>query len=255
VLEIGAVVVGSFSGGIHAVNRQADIIGIFVLSFLTALGGGIVRDVLIGAGTPLALERPAYLIIVGISSLVTLFLASWFARVNRLLLVLDALLMGLWTVIGTERAFAYRLPVTSAIFLGTVTATGGGMLRDVMSGETPQVLKKGELHVTAAFIAATVDSLLIRGMYLPPLVGELTIVALAAGIRLSALRWHVTAPTPADVGDLWRRWRRTGGAQPASTSPASRKLRRSASRTSGSPGATLSSLPRRNQSSSSSTSW
>ena len=209
-LEMGGVVVGAFSGGIHAVNRRADIIGIFVLSFLTALGGGIVRDVFIGAGTPLALARPAYLIVVGGASLVTLFLASWLARVDRLLAVLDALLMGLWTVMGTERAFAYGLPVTSAIFLGTVTATGGGMLRDVMSGETPRVLKKGELQVTAAFIAASVDSILIRGIALPPLLGELTTVAVAAGIRLAAMRWHVTTPTPGDIVELWRRRRRRG---------------------------------------------
>ncbi len=210
VLEMGGVVVGAVSGGIHAVNRQADIIGIFVLAFLTALGGGIVRDVFIGAGTPLALARPAYLIVVAGASLVTLCLASWLARFNRLLVVLDAFLMGLWTVMGTERAFAYGLPVMSTIFLGTVTATGGGMLRDVVSGETPQVLKKGELHVTAALIAATLDSMLIRSLTLPPLLGELTTVAVAAGIRLGAIRWHVTTPTPSDVAELWRRWRRRG---------------------------------------------
>jgi uncharacterized membrane protein YeiH len=127
-----------------------------------------------------------------------------------LLVVLDAFLMGLWVVIGTERAFAFGLPVMSSIFLGTVTATGGGMLRDVVSGESPQVLKKGELHVTAALIAATLDSILIRSLTLPALLGQMTTVAVAAGIRLGALRWHVTAPTPGDVTELWRRWRRRG---------------------------------------------
>jgi uncharacterized membrane protein YeiH len=204
VLEVAAVVVGALSGGIHAAKRNADIVGIFVLALATAVGGGMLRDILIGAGPPLALVHPSYLIVVAVAALVTLVLADWLAHMNRLLEPLDALLLGLWTVIGVERAAAHHLPVTSAIFLGTVTATGGGVARDLLSGERPALLHKGELYVTAAFLAAVVGALSNHVPGAPPVVGELLTIVVAFAVRMAAVRWHLTTPTPADLPRWWR---------------------------------------------------
>src|SRR5579872_6080323 len=189
VLEAAAVVVGALSGGIHAAKRDGDIVGIFVLALVTALGGGMLRDILIGAGPPIALVHPTYLLVVAAAALLTLFIAEWLARVRPLLEPLDALLLGLWTVIGLERAEAHHLPLTSAIFLGTVTATGGGVLRDVLSGERPSVLRKGELYVSAAFVAAVVGTLANHLPHTPPLVGELATILVAFTVRMAAVRF------------------------------------------------------------------
>jgi uncharacterized membrane protein YeiH len=201
-LEAAAVVVGALSGGIHAVHRGGDIVGIFILALATGLGGGILRDILMGVGTPAALAHPYYLIVVAGAALVTLFLARALARIHRLLDLLDALLIGLWTVMGTGQAVAHHLPMTSAIFLGTVTAVGGGMIRDVLSGKTPAVMTKGELYATAAFLAAVVDVVLMRGLKVPALLAEFFTIATAAGLRLTAMRWHLTAPTPDDMSRI-----------------------------------------------------
>ncbi len=203
-IELSAIVVGAVSGGVHAADRKADIIGIFILSFVTALGGGILRDVFMGIGTPAALVHPAYLIVVGAASLVTLVLAPHLARAARVRAPIDAVLVGLWTVMGTEQALGHGLPITAAVFLGTLTATGGGMLRDVLSGQMPEMMTKGELLATAAFLGATLDVLLLRALRLRPFVSELTTIGVTAALRLAALRWHLTAPTPDDVARFLR---------------------------------------------------
>jgi uncharacterized membrane protein YeiH len=208
--EGAAVIIGALSGGVHAAKSGADIVGIFVLALATSLGGGMLRDILIADGPPAALVHPMYLIVVAVASFVTLFLASWLARVQRLLVPLDALLLGLWTLIGLERAMAHHLPLTSAIFLGTMTATGGGIIRDVLSGSRPDVLSKGELNVTAAFLAAVVGAGASRVPHAPPVAGEVGTILVGFGLRLAAVRWHLTAPSPGDLP----RWLRGRGPKP-----------------------------------------
>jgi uncharacterized membrane protein YeiH len=208
-IELGAVMIGALSGGIHAVNRRADVVGTFAVALATSVGGGMLRDILIGKGPPLALTAPLYLPIVAGCSLVALLFASWLSRVNTVLNVLDALLLGMWTVMGTERALAYGMPVTAAVFLGTLTATGGGVMRDVLSGEAPSAFRKGELYISASFLAALTYVAVVIGAGARPLTGELVTVAVGFAIRLAAVRWSITAPEPFDLPAWWRR--RNGG--------------------------------------------
>jgi uncharacterized membrane protein YeiH len=203
VVETAAVVIGALSGAGHAVKREADIIGIFVIALSTSVGGGIIRDVLLGAGPPVALVHPRYLEVVGGATLVALLLSERLARLDRLLGWLDALLLGLWTLMGAQRAQAAGLPATAVVFLGTVTATGGGVMRDIFSGERPKVFVKGELHVTAAALAATLYALLVRVFAVPDVVAEAACLVTATVLRLVAMRWHLTAPAPRDL-----RWRK-----------------------------------------------
>lgn len=208
-IEVGAVVVGALSGGMHAVARKADAIGTFIIALVTGVGGGILRDLLIGAGAPLALTAPYYLPVVAVVSLVSLLFASWLSRMAKVLAVVDALLLGFWTVMGTERAAAHRLPVGAVIFLGTVTASGGGVLRDLLSGERPAAFHKGELYVSAAFLAAVSYAVIREGFGAPTGVAEVVAIVVAAGLRLAAIRWRITGPEPFDLPAWWRR--RRGG--------------------------------------------
>jgi len=207
-IEVGAVVIGALSGAIHAVGRKADVIGTFTIALATGVGGGILRDLLICDGPPLALRVPLYLPAVAVVSLIALLFASGLARVTRVLVILDALLIGFWTVMGTERAFAHALPATAAVFLGTVTAAGGGVLRDLLSGEVPTLFRKGELYVTAAFLAAVVYVALVRLLNVPLRIGELATIGVGTLLRLLAMRWHVTTPEPFDLPGWWRHRRR-----------------------------------------------
>ena len=208
-VEVSAVLVGALSGGVHAVGRKADAIGTFSLALATGVGGGIVRDILIGADPPAALRVPVYLPGVALAALLALMFASWIARVNRVLDVLDALLLGLWTVMGAEKALAYQLPDPVGRVSGRRDRDGGGVLRDLLSGSTPVSFHKGELYVTAALIAAIVYAALARTPSVPPWVCELVAIATASSIRMAALRWKITAPEPFDLPRWWRQRRGT----------------------------------------------
>ena len=153
-IELTAVVIGALSGALHAVNRKADVVGTFSLAMSTGVGGGILRDILIGVSPPVALSHPLYLPVVAVAALLAMLFAGWLARLKSVLAPVDALLLGLWALIGIEQANAHHLPVTSAVFVGTVTAVGGGALRDLLTNETPMVFLPGELYATAAFVGA-----------------------------------------------------------------------------------------------------
>src|SRR3954463_14799742 len=124
-IELTAVVIGALSGALHAVNRRADVVGTFSLAMSTGVGGGLLRDILIGVSPPVALAHASYLPVVAAAALLAMLFAGWLARLEAVLAPLDALLLGLWALSGTEQAIAHHLPVTSAVFVGTVTAVGG----------------------------------------------------------------------------------------------------------------------------------
>jgi uncharacterized membrane protein YeiH len=213
-VEMAAVVVAALSGALHATNRKADVVGTFSLAMATGVGGGMLRDLLIGVSPPAALTHALYLPVVAAAALVTMLFAPLIARLKSVLAVVDALALGLWVVIGIEQALAHHLPVVSSVFVGTVTAVGGGAVRDLLSNETPAVFLPGELYATAAFAGALVYPLIVRAAGLPAWVGQLVTVATACGVRLLAMRWHLRAPSPIDLPARWQDLRRRGPGAP-----------------------------------------
>jgi uncharacterized membrane protein YeiH len=203
-VELSAVVFGAVSGATHAVSRKADVVGTFSLAMSTGVGGGMLRDILIGVSPPVALSNGRYLPVVAAAAVGAMLFASALARLERAIATVDALLLGLWTVMGTEQALGHQLPVASAIFVGTLTAVGGGAMRDLLSGQTPVILLPGELYATAAFVAAVVYVLVAAAARLPSWVAELATVLTAFVLRIGAMRWHVKAPEPVDLSE-WRR--------------------------------------------------
>ena len=207
-VELTAVVFGALSGALHAVNRKADVVGTFSLAMSTGVGGGILRDILIGVSPPVALSHALYLPVVAVAALLAMLFARWLARLTSALAPVDALLLGLWALIGTEQAIAHHLPLTSAVFVGTVTAVGGGALRDLLTNETPSFFLPGELYATAAFAGALAYPLVVRLAGLPAWAGEIATVGTACTVRLLALHWHVRAPSPIDLPERWLNPRR-----------------------------------------------
>jgi uncharacterized membrane protein YeiH len=214
-VELTAVIFGALSGALHAVDRKADVVGAFSLAMATGVGGGMLRDILIGISPPVALARPRYLMVVAAVALLAMLFARWIARVTSALASVDALLLGLWAVTGTEQALAHDLPVTSAVFVGTVTAVGGGAVRDLLMGQTPIVFLPGELYATAAFAGAAMYPLVALVAGLPTWVAEIATVATAVAVRILAVRWHLHAPLPIDLPAKWRELRRRHPRPPA----------------------------------------
>ena len=144
VLDLVGIAVFAVSGGLVAVRKDLDIFGVLVLAVTTGLGGGFIRDVLIGAVPPAALADWRYLLVPAVAGLVTFWFHPTLGRMERLVNVFDAAGLSVFCVTGALKALAFGLGMLPAAVLGMVSAIGGGMLRDVLAGRVPVVLR-GEL--------------------------------------------------------------------------------------------------------------
>lgn len=155
-LDLLGIFVFAISGGLLAVRKDLDLVGVVVLSTVTALGGGLVRDVLIGDVPPPGLADWRYLTVPMATGVLTFFFHPAIGRMERIVLRLDAGGLGLFCVAGALKALQYGLGPLPAAILGTLTGVGGGVLRDVLVRDVPAVLRKGELYAIPAFAGAAV---------------------------------------------------------------------------------------------------
>lgn len=152
--DLIGVVLNGIIGGTIARQRNFDIIGFLFLALFSALGGGMLRDTLIQEGTPAAIADPTYLTLAFAGAVIALGV-NFSGRPWELFKVHgDAIILGVWAVTGCVKALNYDLPWLSAIFMGVITAIGGGMIRDVFVGEVPQVFGGGPLYAIPAVHAA-----------------------------------------------------------------------------------------------------
>ena len=191
VLDLGGTFVFAISGAVAAVDRRLDVFGILVLSFVAGNVGGITRDVLIGAVPPAALTDGSYLLVSVLAGLVTFFSYAGVDRLHTPVLMFDAAGLSFFAVAGAEKALEFGLsPVMSAL-LGMLTGIGGGMTRDVLLTEIPQVLRS-DLYAVAALAGA---SIVAAGHVLGISYGVSSLAggALCFGLRYMAIRqgWHL----------------------------------------------------------------
>lgn len=198
VLDLTGCFVFALSGGLAAVRARLDVFGVVVVATVTAIGGGIVRDVLAGVTPPNALRHWPYLAVPAAAAVVVFV---WHPQVNRMrrpIIALDAAGLGLFTVTGTRLALDHGLGPSGAVALGVLTGIGGGMLRDLLLREIPLVLRR-EIYALAA-LAGSVVVVLGDRLQLPHWLGALVGAVLASAIRALALWRHWNAPLPR-VGD------------------------------------------------------
>lgn len=198
-LDVLGIFVFAISGGLVAVRNQLDLVGVVVLAMATGLGGGVIRDVLIGAVPPPALVEWHYLVVPLVGGLLTFAWHPAFGRLERVINVFDAFGLGLFCAAGALKAHEYGLgPVPSAA-LGMITGVGGGIIRDVLAGRVPVVLRHGELYATPALAGAAVAAVGVE-LGVASSVMTAPAVAVATGWRLLALRRGWTAPLPRGSG-------------------------------------------------------
>jgi uncharacterized membrane protein YeiH len=160
VVEFSGVAAGALAGALEARRNRTyhyDLIGVLGLALITALGGGITRDILIQKGPPLAFLDVRYMAVaLGAGLVALLFGGIAGPRMLRLIWIADAASLGLFSVAGVSRALNAGLPILAALILGLITAVGGGSLRDVLMGRTPRVFERGEPYTIAALLAVLV---------------------------------------------------------------------------------------------------
>ena len=195
-VDLGAVLVGGLSGTLLAVRKQFDLVGCVSLAIVAGVGGGVIRDVLLQQGPPAALQDSRYLLTAVVAAAVGFYRSGSVVRVGRLLIAIDALYLAVYTVVGALKALGAGLAPVPAVFLGIVTAVGGGILRDVLAGEAPTLFRTGELYATvsatgsALFVALWESSLVSRAA-----AGIVAVVVMVV-LRLLAVYYGWKAPLP-----------------------------------------------------------
>jgi uncharacterized membrane protein YeiH len=203
VLNLIGTFVFALTGAMAAVRERLDVFGVLVLAAVVGLAGGVVRDLLIGT-PPAAVRDWEFLLAAGTAGLVVLFAFRGLERFARPIAVLDAAGLAVFCVAGAAKALDFGLSAGAAVLLGAITGIGGGMVRDLIVGETPHVLRGGLYAVPALLGAAIVVAAERSGTTgaLFPILGALSCFV----VRMLGIRYDLSVPVgPIDVSVRRRR--------------------------------------------------
>ena len=211
-LDLIGVVLNGAIGGSIARQRNFDIIGFAFLALFSALGGGMLRDTLMQRGTPAAIAEPMYMGMAILGGLLAMVIhlkgRAWeLFRVHG-----DAIILGVWAVTGTTKALTYGMPWASAMFMGMLTAVGGGMIRDIATGSIPSIFGGNTLYATPAIFSSAI----MVGFHAAAhdAVGMIAATTLGAGFAILAYWRGWVLPTGIEQEQARRRRKAGKGKQP-----------------------------------------
>ncbi|OWW22362.1 trimeric intracellular cation channel family protein [Noviherbaspirillum denitrificans] len=153
ILEIVAILVGAFSGFIEARSKKMDVVGIFTVAFITAFGGGTLRDILLDRRPLFWVEHQEYAILIFLLAMVAAPAIRTLRKIisERLIVTADALGLGLFSIVGVSQALEAGMPLFIASMMGVITGIFGGVLRDIVCNEIPMVLRDGKPYAICSF--------------------------------------------------------------------------------------------------------
>lgn len=193
IFDLFGTAVFAVTGALCGVHHKLDLLGVVVFGCTVGVGGGILRDTIIGAVPVAALKDINYLLLCIISSLVIFFIARYLTNLRRLIAFCDAVGLGVFTAIGAAKGFAWELNAIGVILCGVLTAVGGGILRDVMSKSIPVVLTS-DFYATASLLGGGVYYLLKNFTQWSDFSIFITVFAFVTGIRLAAMHYNLQLP-------------------------------------------------------------
>ena len=188
------------TGGIVAIRKNMDLFGVFVLSMVTAIGGGTIRDIILGSKQLFILSNPVYITLIIASTLCAFLFYRVLLRINSIILILDAFGLGTFVCIGVSKALSSGIPPFGSVIMGLITGVAGGMMRDILAKEIPMVLVR-DFYAMACVIGGSFYVALYQ-MGLP----EGTVMPISAAVvftlRLLAIRYRWNFIRKKDVDGL-----------------------------------------------------
>lgn len=179
------------SGALKAVRKEMDLFGLIVLAVVTAIGGGTIRDAMLGL-RPFWFTDPNYILLSLLAAFAVFALYRLVSRRETLLLWFDAVGLGAFTVIGANKALEHGLGLVPTVVLACLTGIGGGLIRDVLAADIPVVLRK-EVYASAVILGAVVYWVLL-GYRVPATVATPVVMVLVTAVRLLSLHYGVGLP-------------------------------------------------------------
>lgn len=194
VQDLIGTIVFAISGAIAARQHRMDIFGMFVLAFVTGVGGGTLRDVMIGSTPVFWIKQPIYVLMISLAVVITAICKKRLGstRWKMGLLVFDAIGLGVFTVIGVQKGIDFGLHPLICIALGGVTGCFGGLIRDILRNEVPIILQK-EVYVTASLFGGIIFILFREAGFESNWIDIATVLTVIA-IRLLAIRFNLNLP-------------------------------------------------------------
>ena len=196
-----AITAEAMSGALAAGRRNMDLFGVALIAFLNALGGGTVRDMLLGNFPVTWTQNPIYIYLTIGAGLFTMVIARFMHRLNRVFLLVDAMGLVAFTIIGCNVALELNYPTPVVIMAGITTGIFGGILRDIMCNRTPQVLRH-ELYASVSFLVAILY-LVLRAFDINENLNLLLSFAFGLSMRLAAIKYQWSLPIFSYAEDQW----------------------------------------------------
>ena len=197
-----AITAEAMSGALTAGRRNMDMFGVAFIAFLTALGGGTVRDILLGNYPVTWTQHSTYIYLVISAGLATMVIARFLHHLHQLFLVLDSLGLIAFTIIGCNVALGLDYDTPVVIMSGMITGIFGGILRDVLCGSTPQVLRE-ELYASVSLLVAILY-LTLQEYHADPDINLLASFSAGLLLRMAAIRWKWSLPVFSYSPERWK---------------------------------------------------
>ena len=192
IIDILGTIAFAVSGAFLAMEKKLDPFGVLVLAFVTAIGGGTLRDILIGNLPVSWLENETAVIVIFCSAIVTMFFGRYLKHLTNTLFLFDALGLGLFTMVGIELGIEKQFSIGICLALGTITACFGGVVRDVLLNNIPLLFRK-EIYALACITGGLVY-LLLRKLNVEANLAKIFCILLIFVIRLVAVRFKLSLP-------------------------------------------------------------
>ncbi len=191
-IEIMAILVGAFSGFIEARRKRMDLVGVFTVAFITAFGGGTLRDILLDRRPLFWVTHQEYAILIFVLALVATPLIRTLRHVlsEKLIVVADAIGLGLFSIAGVSAALDADMPIFIASMMGVITGIFGGVLRDIVCNEVPMVFRDGKPYAICAFLGSWMY-LLMRHFTFPHDFALWSSATFITGLRLLTWRFDI----------------------------------------------------------------
>ncbi|TDQ30973.1 trimeric intracellular cation channel family protein [Zeaxanthinibacter enoshimensis] len=198
-IDILGTIAFAISGVLVAMDKRLDLFGVFIIAFVTAVGGGTLRDLLIGYTPVLWMRQPIYLVTIAGSVVFAIIFRSKLKYLTKSLFFFDAVGIGLYTLVGIEKGIATGLIPIMCLALGTITACFGGVIRDILCNDIPVIFRRKEIYATACILGG--GSYFLWRFFLKEEYAYLAGILLVISIRLLAVRFNITLPSVYKVKD------------------------------------------------------
>ena len=192
-LDLLGTIAFATSGALVAMNKKFDPFGVFIVAFVTALGGGTLRDILVGREPVGWMNDSSYVYVITITVALAIVFRNKLKYLNKSLLLFDTIGLGVFTIIGTEIGINANFDPVISIALGTMSAAFGGVIRDILCNDIPVIFRK-EIYATAS-IAGAISFIILHHYNINNSIIYISTILIIIIIRLIAVRYKLSLPT------------------------------------------------------------